>query len=684
MKKQCPGCKSYNEESSLYCDQCGSRLGAAREALAPARKSAVARSSFPVESAPPASRRWLFLLLGLALIGGGVAIYLQQIDRSPEGEGDSGSTRGEVEISSLVRLPPGGDSSSRAEVQSRSSEDEDSLEPLPLHRLRPRVQRAFTRLVLLDEFEAELPPLTGIFLGTEGVVLTRLHGLAGARRGQAFTWGRREPADIIGVIQVDAPRDLALLQIRPPGGNGPDGESSLFPGIGLIAQGELDDFAPVGTEVVVVTEAGREPRDWIRSHVEDLAHHLGDGVPRIELGPGSDLGSPFSVVVDNYGYLLGLGLPGEAGADLGTGGSLVIDTIGSLDQALVQPAGWTLGQYTDQYWEGTFAAYLHRGQRNAERKRHDQAVSHLFRALELAPLEGALPEEIEDARDLLRRSLVEQRGQLRRVRAWTDLARLLERSVEFFPDWREIWVELALARSKLQDHAGTILAAREARQLEDGEDVRSLLVRTYATLASQLLDRGDSNGAAQTLLEGIDQFPESGRLHLALARIYFSWDFLEDSERLFRQAARLDPTLSQEVELFLEKIDDVLSRKNMAIIPIRNASRITSEVVLDGAARYPFVIDTGASMSSITRSIAYQLGYDDSHLTRKVIVRGVNSQTRASLLKLGSISLQGFTVRDIDVIVLEDGAPTLLGLNFLNHFRYTVDARKGEFRLEGR
>ena len=53
------------------------------------------------------------------------------------------------------------------------------------------------------------------------------------------------------------------------------------------------------------------------------------------------------------------------------------------------------------------------------------------------------------------------------------------------------------------------------------------------------------------------------------------------------------------------------------------------------------------------------------------------------VLRLGAVSLQGYTVRNVDVFVLNNALGTgLLGLNFLRQFKVTMDSSRGEFRLE--
>lgn len=55
---------------------------------------------------------------------------------------------------------------------------------------------------------------------------------------------------------------------------------------------------------------------------------------------------------------------------------------------------------------------------------------------------------------------------------------------------------------------------------------------------------------------------------------------------------------------------------------------------------------------------------------------------QAPLVRIASLDVHGYVVRNLQVLVLPNGTPPLLGLNFLKYFRYTVDATRREFRLE--
>ena len=106
--------------------------------------------------------------------------------------------------------------------------------------------------------------------------------------------------------------------------------------------------------------------------------------------------------------------------------------------------------------------------------------------------------------------------------------------------------------------------------------------------------------------------------------------------------------------------------------------------MVDGSRTYPFIIDTGATYTSIPWDLALALGYDLAS-ARKIDVGTAAGPIAAPLILVQSLNVGGYSVRNLEVLVLPSGAGTgagLLGLNFLKHFRYGVDSRRSEFRLE--
>ena len=82
--------------------------------------------------------------------------------------------------------------------------------------------------------------------------------------------------------------------------------------------------------------------------------------------------------------------------------------------------------------------------------------------------------------------------------------------------------------------------------------------------------------------------------------------------------------------------------------------------------RVRFLVDTGASAVALTLDDAKRLGFDTSKLNYAYKVLTASGQTRAAAVKLGSVSVAGAQVANVDALVIEEGLEaSLLGMTYL-------------------
>lgn len=90
-----------------------------------------------------------------------------------------------------------------------------------------------------------------------------------------------------------------------------------------------------------------------------------------------------------------------------------------------------------------------------------------------------------------------------------------------------------------------------------------------------------------------------------------------------------------------------------------------AEAEVNGS-RVRFLVDTGASAVALTLDDAKRLGFDTAKLDYAYKVVTASGQTRAAAVKLGSVSIAGAQVSDVDALVIEKGLETsLLGMTYL-------------------
>ena len=82
-----------------------------------------------------------------------------------------------------------------------------------------------------------------------------------------------------------------------------------------------------------------------------------------------------------------------------------------------------------------------------------------------------------------------------------------------------------------------------------------------------------------------------------------------------------------------------------------------------------FIVDTGATLTTLSRAEATRIGLDFSH-GKQVKTQTANGEAHGWQVSLGSVSIGDVTVRDVDAMVMEnDTLPAaLLGMSFLGHF----------------
>jgi aspartyl protease family protein len=82
--------------------------------------------------------------------------------------------------------------------------------------------------------------------------------------------------------------------------------------------------------------------------------------------------------------------------------------------------------------------------------------------------------------------------------------------------------------------------------------------------------------------------------------------------------------------------------------------------------RVRFLVDTGASAVALTMADAKRLGFETDKLSYSYKVMTAAGQTRAASVKLGSVSVAGAKLADVEALIIEDGLESsLLGMSYL-------------------
>ena len=105
--------------------------------------------------------------------------------------------------------------------------------------------------------------------------------------------------------------------------------------------------------------------------------------------------------------------------------------------------------------------------------------------------------------------------------------------------------------------------------------------------------------------------------------------------------------------------------------------------LLNDSVEARFVVDTGAMMNSIPRSVVDQLGIRIDARTPRVEVRGISAETLiAPVVTLRNLRLGDAVLEQVEMVVLDSLETGLLGMSFFKHFRVQTDPVRQTLTLE--
>lgn len=134
----------------------------------------------------------------------------------------------------------------------------------------------------------------------------------------------------------------------------------------------------------------------------------------------------------------------------------------------------------------------------------------------------------------------------------------------------------------------------------------------------------------------------------------------------------------------LESLEDkVLSES----IPIRRTEgdALFVSTMLNGEHAQEMVLDSGASLVTLPHKVAVDCGLEPKDTDPGIVLQLADGRPiAAKLVTLSSLRVGTFTVEDVECAVLGPeavNAEPLLGMSFLGHFTFEVDADAGQLKL---
>ena len=209
----------------------------------------------------------------------------------------------------------------------------------------------------------------------------------------------------------------------------------------------------------------------------------------------------------------------------------------------------------------------------------------------------------------------------------------------------------------------------------------------YQNWITVLFKNGNLRGAWRAYRLGSRELPDDADIHLMGVQLALAEDDWAGAEELL-EMREYPSSLNDKVRNLQTQISELKAQEGKIVINFTpGTQQIPLTAVLNGSANQTFIVDTGASLVTIPRSMAEELGLevDANSPMRKVYTAG--GVRYAPEVTLFSITVEGWEETDLKALVLDlpnQSEWGLLGMNYLRRFRMDINTENGVLLLEPR
>ena len=190
-------------------------------------------------------------------------------------------------------------------------------------------------------------------------------------------------------------------------------------------------------------------------------------------------------------------------------------------------------------------------------------------------------------------------------------------------------------------------------------------------------------------LEGVARTETDGGGRFLFSSVPAGFYKIEASKKGFptnNRALLVKPDRVQSLDIILPGTATPSLSAQTTVVPLmRQGAAIFVRVRIPGNMDAIFLVDTGATYSTLSIHLAEQIGLRQRSDGLSVTVQTASGTLKAPLVFLPSLAIGDFEEKGIEALILdlpsggdEEG---ILGLSFLNRFRYTIDPGANELIL---
>jgi clan AA aspartic protease (TIGR02281 family) len=276
--------------------------------------------------------------------------------------------------------------------------------------------------------------------------------------------------------------------------------------------------------------------------------------------------------------------------------------------------------------------------------------------------------------------------------AAADVARLLDDATLEETGSPALIKDVVLAQVRLRGHESAVI---ELERLEKKTSTSGLLrpaewsqfkLEIYKQWLRETIDRHRAGG-----LDAFEKaklaFPNDVEIHLMGVEIAIQEkNWARASE--FLAMRQYPDALAGRVKMLENLVQEGQKDEGVAILRFDpGTDHIPVEAYVNGTKLQKFILDTGATMSSIPPSAVEALGIKIDDSTKVIVVEGIAGRGLTYEVTLDSIELAGLRVYNIKAFIADTPGyedTGILGQNVLNNFQLDIDYKKGILRIRKR
>ncbi|MCG6969818.1 MAG: retroviral-like aspartic protease family protein [Gammaproteobacteria bacterium] len=210
-----------------------------------------------------------------------------------------------------------------------------------------------------------------------------------------------------------------------------------------------------------------------------------------------------------------------------------------------------------------------------------------------------------------------------------------------------------------------------------------------AEYAAHLHNKDDHLGLLDLYQRLVSVEPEHSAHYIGLAEAYLDLGNETDARRTLDIVA-YDPETDTKVQQLLKRIEKQSTQpaeNPEAVVLTPHGSHLLARVLFNSQAYGQLLLDTGASLTVITADMLQELSLDRFTPVRKAWFNTANGVVEAPIYVINRITIGAQSVDNLEVAVMDLNSPHingLLGMNFLQHFRFSIDQQSNVLYLSPR